>query len=423
VTASGEAAIIATRVAQTPRDEVGERGLELATSHITAEPKPSRAGASAAERAQAWMLDACFPFWAERAPHPRGGFRERVALDGGPLDDDVSRVRVQARQTYVFARAALMGWEPTTARALARRGVESLLGPCRREDKLFGRLVRPGIGLADPQPELYDNAFCIMALAWAARALEAPELVGEADDALTRLGASHAHRAGGYSESLPPRLPRRHNPHMHLFEACTALFESSGQARHLDRARDLLALFQDRFLARDQASVCEHYDEQLRPAAGEPGEIIEPGHAFEWIALIRRFAQLSAGEPPSFIPTLYAGALKTLDADGFTPMGARSSGGIVDAARRTWGQTEALRAHLARAEAGDAAAAARARALFSAIFSMHLDPAPAGAWIDHFDAEGSPCADAITAATGYHLVTAFAEVAESPTMQSSGMSA
>lgn len=383
----------------------------------TAEPKQESEAASPASRARAWLMEACFPFWAERAGHPRGGFRERTALDGGPLDDDVSRVRVQARQTYVFARAALMGWEPATARALVRRGVESLLGPCRREDKLFGRLVRPGIGLCDPQPELYDNAFAIFALAWSARALEEPTLAVEADDTLARLGISHGNRAGGFNETAPPRLPRRQNPHMHMFEACTALYEASGQPRHLDRARALLALFQARFLAPDRASVCELFDDALQPLPGEEGERIEPGHAFEWIALIRRFGQLGVEQPPSFIPSLYAGALKALDANGFAPMSARPSGEILDAARRTWGQTETLRAHLARAEAGDRTAAERARALFDAIVRVHLDPAPAGAWIDHYDAAGWPGAEAITAATGYHLVTAFAEVIDSPAMQ------
>src|SRR5262249_11533633 len=109
-------------------------------------------------------------------------------------------------------------------------------------------------------------------------------------------------------------------------------------------------------------------------------------------------------------------ALSTVDADGFTPLAVHGSGEPIDASRRTWSQTETLRAHLARLAAGDAAAAARARRLFDAIFKVHLDPAPQGGWIDHVDPNGRPRVDSMTAATGYHLVTAFAEILSEPQM-------
>jgi mannose-6-phosphate isomerase len=365
-------------------------------------------------------MERCFPFWAERASHPRGGFRERVALDGAPLDDDVSRVRVQARQTYLFARAALMGWEPERARALAQRGVTSILGPCRRDDGLFGRTVRPGIALVDRQPELYDNAFCLLALAWAARALSAPELIGEADATLAALDRSLAHPAGGFQETLPPRLPRRQNPHMHLFEASLALLESSATVRHRARADTLLALFETRFFDPATQTVRELLDDALAPAETEADRVVEPGHAFEWTALLHHHARVANMPLHEHAGALYAGALRALDTQGLAPMGARPSGEAVDASRRTWSQTEALRAHVARADAGDAAAAVKARALLDAIFAVHLDPAPPGAWIDHIDADGQPSVDAITAATGYHVVTAFAEAVDSPAMQSAG---
>lgn len=387
-----------------------------ATSRIDAPDRAvGAARASPAERARAWLFDACFPFWAERAVHPRGGFRERVALDGGPLDDDVSRVRVQARQTYLFARAALMGWEPARARALAEHGAESLLGPCRRPDGLLGRMVRPGIGLADDQPELYDNAFGVLALAWAASALGDTALLDAADDILARLDASLAHPAGGYHETLPPRAPRRQNPHMHLFEACTALYETSGAARHRERAAGLLTLFHDHFFDPATGHVRERFEEDLTPRAGDGWGPVEPGHAFEWIALLVRHARAAETRPPD-LERLYAAALASLDANGFAPLAARADGAPVDGSRRTWSQTETLRAHLAMVVVGDTRAADRARALFDALFAVHLDPAPAGGWVDHVEADGRPRADAITAATGYHLVTAFADVLEASCM-------
>jgi mannose-6-phosphate isomerase len=376
--------------------------------------------AAALSRPAAWLLESCFPFWADRAAHPLGGFRERLTVEGRPLDEELSRVRVQARQTLVFARAALLGWRPALSRSLVQIGVDCLLGPCRRADGLVGRVVRHGAGLADMQPELYDNAFAMMALAWAARALDASELIAEADLMFDQLDLSHAHPAGGFHETLPPRSPRRQNPHMHLFEASLALYAASGAERHAARAAGLLALFETRFL--DQALGCihEHLSDRLEPILTPGGVLIEPGHAFEWIALIDTLGRLTGTATPDYVANLYDSSLRTLDVQGAVPMLAACSGPGADSSRRIWAQTEALRAHLVRATAGDAAAAERARRQLDQIFASHLDPAPAGGWVDHVDADGRPLVDSMTAATGYHLVTAFAEAAEHPATRGDG---
>jgi mannose-6-phosphate isomerase len=288
-----------------------------------------------------------------------------------------------------------------------------LLGSCRRPDGLVGRLVHMGGGLADPEPDLYDNAFAILALSWASRALDAPELAWAAERIWTRLETSHAHPAGGYLETLPPKGPRRQNSHMHLFEAALALLAASGLERDELRARRLLVLFEDRFLT-SEGHVLEHFDDQWRPLPGAPGEQIEPGHAFEWVALLHAWSR-AVGEPaPNYVDLLYQAALKGLDRDGAAPLVIRVTGEPLDPSSRVWSQTEALRAHLARASAGDAVAADRVHRQLDQIFERHLDPAPAGGWIDHLDPAGRPLAGAMTAATGYHIVTAFLEAADLP---------
>jgi mannose-6-phosphate isomerase len=361
-----------------------------------------------------WLEDACFPFWAERAEHPSGGFRERLTLEGDPLDDELSRVRVQARQTFVFSRAALMGWRPDEARRLVQVGLASLLGSCRRSDGLVGKVVRLGGGLADAQPELYDNAFAMLALAWAARALDAPELIGEAGVIFDRLDATHSHPSGGFHETLPPRSPRRQNPHMHLFEASLALYEASGDEQYAIRADELLRLFETRFFNRETGHVREQLSETLEEAPGPSGNQIEPGHAFEWVALIAQRSRLLDDPAPDYVAHLYSSALRACDPVGRVPLSTSHSRGHADPSRRIWSQTEALRAHVARAADGDEAALVRARRQLDVLFAEHLEPAPYGGWLDHVDADGKRLSDAMTAATGYHLVTALAEVSASP---------
>lgn len=360
-------------------------------------------------RARAWLFEACFPFWASRGVDPRGGFRERLALDGAPIDDATGRVRVQARQTYVFAHAALLGWEPARARDLVRRGVEAMLGPCRRPDRLFGRMHRPGAGLADDQPELYDNAFCLMALGWAARALGEPALLDEADACLAALDARLAHPAGGFHETLPPRAPRRQNPHMHLFEAALSLHAADPARSYLARADAIHALLAARFVEPASGALREHFNDDWSPAAGAAGAVIEPGHMFEWTWLLGEYAK-AKGEPLSPLARrLYAAALPFVDARGLAPQTATLDGRIEDASRRTWPQTEALKAHIALHDAGDPAAAARAAQCLASLFDDYLSGAPAGGWRDWFDAAGAPVAADIPASTGYHAVLALAE--------------
>jgi mannose-6-phosphate isomerase len=352
------------------------------------------------DRVRRWLLEACFPFWAERGEDPRGGFRERLALDGAPIEDAMSRVRVQARQTYLFAAAADMGWSPQTARRLAARGVETMLGPCRRPDFLFGKLVAPGESLVDPQPELYDNAFCLLGLAAAARALGEPRLLAEADRTLAALDAALAHPEGGFHETHPPRLPRRQNPHMHLFEALLALEEAGPGRGYIGRADAVFALFKAHFFDPASDVVVERFDAAWAPRRDEP---VEPGHMFEWVWLLVRYAALKRMPTPDAARRLYQTACGFLNADGFAPQSASRGRGAVDGTRRTWPQTETLKAHLVMGEM------ARADALLDAIFDAYLAEIPPGAWRDHFDANGRMIATDIQASTGYHVVLSFIE--------------
>lgn len=356
-----------------------------------------------------WLFDACFPLWASAGPDPRGGFRERLTLEGAPIDDAQTRVRVQARQTFVFAQAALMGWRRDTALDLVRRGAGIMLEGCRRPDFLFGKMMRAGGGLADPQPDLYDNAFCLMALAWAARALGEGRLLDEADRTLAALDAQMAHPFGGYLETLPKTLPRRQNPHMHLFEAALALHAADPSRGYLARADAIAALLQEKFLDAATGALREFFDDEWTPAAGPEGAIVEPGHMFEWSWLLGGYAKAKGVAPLAAQRTLYAAALPFADARGLAPQTADRHGRIRDGSRRTWPQTEALKAHLATLEAGDAAAAARADLVLSSLFTDYLDGVPKGLWRDHFDGDGRMLAQDAPASTGYHIVLALTE--------------
>ena len=57
----------------------------------------------------AWMKDKALPFWGTvGADHIRGGFHERLDLQGRPILDVPKRLMVQGRQLYVYCHAGLL---------------------------------------------------------------------------------------------------------------------------------------------------------------------------------------------------------------------------------------------------------------------------------------------------------------------------
>jgi len=83
---------------------------------------------------------------------------------------------------------------------------------------------------------------------------------------------------------------------------------------------------------------------------------------------------------------------------------------VLDATERTWGLTEALKAHLARLLQGDSAAEHRAIETFDRMWARHVDPAPEGGWLDKYGPDGVAVTADMTAATGYHIYVAIAEM-------------
>ena len=123
-----------------------------------------------AREARLWLLDSCFPLWADHGVNASGLFPEALTMSLDEAPSDTTRVRVQARQTYVFAEAWRLGWKRDTAARLVTAGVATLAGPALNEQGLAGRLLSTETGsLADPVFDLYDTAFTLLGLAEAAR--------------------------------------------------------------------------------------------------------------------------------------------------------------------------------------------------------------------------------------------------------------
>jgi mannose-6-phosphate isomerase len=367
----------------------------------------------AAVRVRAWLAEEALPLWGTTGVDASGSFHERLNFDGSPDLKSARRMRVQARQLYVFSEAAVRGWW-APARAVADAGFEALVRDCWARDGQPGFLhtMTQDKTPLDYKRDTYDHAFGLFSLAWyykASNDARALKLAHEILDVMQGLLADREH--GGFLESVPPALPRRSDPHMHTLEACLEWHEAPGDARFLDVAAQMVALFKGRFFDPQTGTLGEYFKADLTPADGAAGQTTYPGHHFEWTWLLAWAKARGAGEATAEADILYAYAARHgLDGRGLAIDECDRHGHQVRRSRRAWPQTELIKAHLTKAREGVPGAADAAGQVAIDFVDTYLATDVRGLWMDQFDEDGRGMTDAAPASTLYHVVVAFREL-------------
>ena len=363
---------------------------------------------TAQDRVRDWLFRQALPLWADAGIDAAGRFFEKLDFDGRPITGRPRRTRVQARQVYVFAEAASLGW--AEGAEIARRGLDVLIRDYRRDDGLWIRATDDAGAVIDAAPDLYDLAFVLFALAAAHRVLHDERA---RPLALATLAAIETQMAdpvhGGWQEALPPVLPRRQNPHMHMLEALLAWQAVAPEPAFEAAARRVLDLFAARFFDREHLMLGEFFTADWAIAPGAAGQVIEPGHHMEWIWLLDQARRLGLDGRDLLAQALFASALTNgVNAKGLMVREIDRIGVVRDGGPRLWGQTEAIRTFLLRGQTE------RALTLTDALFATHLATATPGLWIDNFDAEGVAEDADVPASSLYHLMTAFSALLTEP---------
>ncbi|MGL4974152.1 MAG: AGE family epimerase/isomerase, partial [Bosea sp. (in: a-proteobacteria)] len=330
---------------------------------------------------QRWMIDDVLPLWAGPARDPATGAPFECLLpDGAPDTAAVLRSRVPARQIYVYAHAAVLGWRPEGA-AEALSMFDWLMAKAHAPDGKPGfvhRLLMDGT-VVDAKRDTYDHAFMLLAFAWLARATGEARVLAALDSTLAFVDTALTLPDGSLREDLENSLPRRQNPHMHMFEAMMGIHMALGRPEALARAGALLALIRQHFIAEPDGVLGELFDANLGMLSGAEGQSTEPGHMAEWAWLLRTYERLK-GEPAGpLADAMLARALETRDAAGLLIDEADRAGKPVRQTRRLWPQTELTKAFIGQAEAGRPGAAEAARGALADLKRFYLDPAPKGA--------------------------------------------
>jgi mannose-6-phosphate isomerase len=358
-----------------------------------------------------WLIEDALPLWAGPARDPRTGAPyECLMPDGSPDRDSVVRSRVFARQIYVYAHAAALGWRPEGAAeglAMFHRLMATAHEPDGRPG--FAHRLQPDGTVVDARRDAYDHAFMLLAFAWLARATGEARVFAALDRTLAFVDEALTLPDGSLREDTDNSLPRRQNPHMHMFEAMMGLHAALGRKDALGRAGRLLALIRRHFIAEPEGVLGEFFDADLRLSGGPEGRLTEPGHMAEWVWLLRMHERLKGEAARPLADAMLARACVSRDADGLLIDEADREGRPLRATRRLWPQTELAKAFIAQAEIGRPGAAEAARGALSALQRHYLAPAPRGAWLDHLDAEGRTISHRMPASSLYHIFVAIAE--------------
>jgi len=342
-----------------------------------------------------WLAEQALPLWSTvGVDAATGTVWEALDHQGKPLTDMPRRLRVQVRQAYCLAQS-----EDPAHRDLAlqlfRFAMDKGFDP--KTGNLAAQLA-PDTRILTAPHDLYDLAFMLLAASALIRAgFDIAADLARLEQELAKLKAPR-----GWYENAAQTLPRRQNPHMHMFEAAMALFQATGEARFHDMAKEGLSLFRQVFLQRD-GRVLEYFDIDWVPlAAADQG--VEPGHMAEWVYLIDHFEQISGQDSGVPLRRLFDAVLTRRDASGLLPDRAEP---LLDS-RRMWPQTELLKAGVAMRRRGvELDQSASPEGVLERMWQDYFETPVAGGWYDKRSAEGALLSTNMPASTFYHILVAF----------------
>jgi mannose/cellobiose epimerase-like protein (N-acyl-D-glucosamine 2-epimerase family) len=362
-----------------------------------------------------WMREDVLPFWAEHGRDPTTGwFHERLDHAGLPETGAIQRIRVQFRQIYTYAHAAVLGWHKDGAAIALAAFHETMRRAWAADGKPgFMHLIKPGGGIENPLRDSYDHAFAVLSLTWLLKATGDGIVRQVLDETLAfvdaHLTAPDGSLLEGWLDGAPPALPRRQNPQMHWFEAMLALKETRGHpsaAERLARARRHF----DRMYDEPTQTIGEYFDDDWQPVSGPVGETVEPGHLAEWAWLLRQYERIQGLKPRQLSSQLIDAALKSADKrTGLLVDEADRHGSIRRGTRRIWLQTELVKAFIAETEIGVPGADKQARRAIAAMETHYLRQPILQGWVDQLDATLVAVPGPVQASILYHIFVAVVE--------------
>lgn len=377
--------------------------------------KTERAVQDIAARLLGWLTRAALPLWWERGvDRIGGGYFERLGTDATPIHE-ARRCRVQSRQVYAFSVGRDLGWSGDAGTAI-RTGLAFLARAYAHPDGMLGMTASDdGIPL-DPTVSIYNQAFGLLAMAQAHRRFPQEGYASRAQALREQLRASFGHPVVGFEESVPPSLPLKSNPHMHMLEACLAWIDLADEADPGwgELADAIVGLALDRLIDPQTGYLREYFSHDWTPMPGEEGRLVEPGHQFEWAWLLARWGLLrqraDAIQAARSLARL-GEAHGVCDARNVCYGALRDDHTVLDAVARLWPQTERMKAACLLSRIANSAEERDfwLRSVLSAAGGLEgfLQTPVDGLWWDKCLPDGRFVVEPAPASTLYHIVCAL----------------
>jgi mannose/cellobiose epimerase-like protein (N-acyl-D-glucosamine 2-epimerase family) len=353
-----------------------------------------------------WLFGSAIPFWISNGIDPEGFAYEELDFAGKPKEVGYRRSLVQFRQVYALARSAIMG---CGSEGLPAELFSRTTSATWHKDGGFIHKLKVGGGLGDGSRDTYDQAFGMLASGWVYEIAQDSVALDYAYRTLRFLDNEMANPHGGYSEATNVRLPRRQNPHMHLFEAFLVLFEVTGDSVFRNRAEMILELLEQRFVT-DSGALRENFDEDWRPISGRIGDVTEPGHYYEWVWLLHEYARLTRESVHPLSSALFDFADSYgLNASGLPVEQLHVDGSQLQGSVKLWAVTEQLKARIVRAEVAGLDFDPKIAIIVSNLSRNFLLEWPP-VWFEEISTQGVPSRRRMPASTLYHILLAGTEL-------------
>lgn len=343
-----------------------------------------------------------------------GGFHERLGEAFQPIPTGRRRLLTQCRQLALYAHAQADGAYGCSALSQSFAYiVDSFSVPGVAGGWRFS--VDEKNAPLDDTYDLYAYAFVIFAFSHYFRATGDEQARVLACGALDFIEARfRIPGLPGLAEALDPAyapvpdLPRRHESHMHLMEAC--LFAAqiwSDDPAWRARAEEMAGLFTEYFYDAPLNRLSEYYTSALAPAPRARQIVLEPGHYCEWIWLLKKLAALT--EEPARYDALCLPMLEWASTAGWDEVYGgiydelAPDGTVIADTKRLWPFTEALKANALMLDCGaDKDRIKRRVKTMVGVFDRHYMQ-ERGFWTEWLNRDLSPATDYMPGTTPYHL--------------------
>ncbi len=359
-------------------------------------------------KAKEWVFEILAPYWAKYGVHDDGMFAEEITHDGKVVDN-YRRLMVQARQIFAFCELGSLGWNGNW-KALVENSVRHVLDNGMNEKGLFIHTFDTDGTVLDARLDLYNQAFGIFALGYAGKYLNRTDLFSTALKSLSMLETEWLRLEGGFWEGeITPCPPYRQNPHMHIFEAALANYRFSGDLKWKNLKDKIAKLFVSKF-QQPCGAVTEYFDKNWAPLDGVQGEIVEPGHCFEWAWLFDIGFDENKGIKTADELNEFARKYGICPQRGVAINEVSVYGEVIDAKARLWPQTERLKAACARFKRTNEQREIKEIAYAWDGLEKYFATDTKGLWHDKMNPDGTFIIENVKASSFYHIVCAFGEL-------------